>query len=829
MNNKFSTKLKTTATIILILMMASVTLLAIPAQPVQAQIAAQQPVSGPLLAGVTPSITVDTKVFLSFRPNPIGVGQSLLVNMWMHPALQVNRCHKGYVVTITKPDGTKVTIDPMDSYCGDTTAWFEYVVDQVGTWKLKFDFPGMYFPAGRYYRGAIVTNTSGVALDSAYYRPSSTAEQELTVQEGMVFSWPPAPLPTDYWARPVSVENREWWPILGNYPSPDDNNYDFHKWVLAPNTAHIAWKRQGAVSGLIGGIMGQRSIDDGGGNPTIIYAGRAYQTITKPVLTLVNGTYRLWPSSVWECYDIRTGEVYWDIQGVSAPTEIEYEFGTPLEAVPGEEAASRGMEVLLMYIGGGRLIKYNPWNGAVSLNVSIAPLTTGTYYKNQYALTVQTLGNTTNPIYRLINWTTKGTSDTLTGRIASNITFPRSTIGIADFNAGYAVVASTINSNGTGIGIATRLECASLTTGMTTLLWNITTNNVRYSGSCDVADNGKFAASMREGYWMAWDLATGRLAWTSEIMEYPWGATGFGAYESSSAYGLLYKYSYAGVYAFHWETGKTVWLYKAPELAPFESPYAGYYPYDAGGKVVDGKLYTYNTEHTVSQPITRGWQLHCINATTGEGIWKIMLPGAVGPIADGYMSVSSSDGYQYVFGKGKSATTVTASPKTIANGATVLIEGTVMDQSPAQPGTPCVSKESMTTQMEYLHKQLPIAGIWGNETITGVPVMLTAIGSDGTVIDIGTVTTNGYYGTFSQAWAPPDEDTYTVIASFTADDSYGSSGAETAVGVVEAPQPTVTPTATPIAMPPFELYTIGTGVAIIIAIAIAVLMLRKRP
>ena len=78
----------------------------------------------------------------------------------------------------------------------------------------------------------------------------------------------------------------------------------------------------------------------------------------------------------------------------------------------------------------------------------------------------------------------------------------------------------------------------------------------------------------------------------------------------------------------------------------------------------------------------------------------------------------------------------------------IMIKGTVLDMSPAQPGTPCVSKESMSLQMEHIHKQLPIDGIWHNETITGVPVRLTAMDPNGTSIEIGTVTTNGYYGTF---------------------------------------------------------------------------------
>jgi len=111
-----------------------------------------------------------------------------------------------------------------------------------------------------------------------------------------------------------------------------------------------------------------------------------------------------------------------------------------------------------------------------------------------------------------------------------------------------------------------------------------------------------------------------------------------------------------------------------------------------------------------------------------------------------------------------------------------LIKGTVLDQSPAQPDTPCVSTDSVAAWMEHVHLQRDLPA-----DLTGVPVTLTAIGSDDSVIDIGTTTTNAYYGTFSHAWTPPDEGTYEIIASFAGDDSYGSSAAATAVTVGPAP------------------------------------------
>jgi outer membrane protein assembly factor BamB len=279
--------------------------------------------------------------------------------------------------------------------------------------------------------------------------------------------------------------------------------------------------------------------------------------------------------------------------------------------------------------------------------------------------------------------------------------------------------------------------------------------------------------------------------------------------------------TYEGVYAFDFADGDIVWEYKNPRAVHFENPYytgdnIPAAPFFTGVLIADGKVFAYNGEHSASQPANRDWSLHCINATTGEGIWTIynmMIPQAV---ADGYLVATNEyDGYMYVFGQGKSATTVTGPDTNVPKGTPVLIQGTVLDQSPAQPGTPCVSKDSMSTQMEYLHLQFPLAGIWGNETITGVPVYLTAIDEDDNVYDLGMVTSNGYYGTFGAEWTPPEEGLYEIIASFNGDDSYGSSAASTFVSVGPAPAEPQPPEPEPSPAPP-----VTTEVAIILAVAV---------
>jgi hypothetical protein len=861
------TKTKMISIPLTILLMASIAVLAMPVQAQEDGTHGGMPtgtgsgISGPLPAGVTPSITVDTSAWLSFRPNPIGVGQTLLVNMWTTSPTSPMRYHQGYTVTITKPNNDKVIVGPMNSYAADATAWFEYVVDQVGTWKLKFEFAGEYYPAGRWFDGYIVANTSssGYFLDSAYYRPASTAEQELVVQSEQVLSWPDNTLYNDYWTRPVHLENRGWWSIAGNFPAfgvvgggsnwPADTNpyiagYNFVPYVQAPNTGHIAWKRQEADAGIIGGTAGQYSTGGMPSVPSVIYNGRCYQTLTMPV----NGV----PTSCAVSYDLRTGAQYYAIptaQGGVTPQVISYTRATAVAVAGATESNTYSVD--LLSLSGNRLIKINPWTGAVTLNVTgMTPQliggvqggsSYGGFYADPYVLSMQTVGTGATQKTFLIKWTTAGSSTDFASRIIKNISvpftlpsFPGGIMGYAgysfDFENDIAVWMVGLAPTGIGVYYGTYMQAISMDTGA--LLWNKTYTDTRYSTSCFVADHGKVAVLMEKGFYEAFDIRTGNVAWKSEIMKYPWGSDSFGAYAYQSAYGLLYRQSYDGVYAFNWTNGKIVWRY-TDYTVPYETPYtdengAPVNAFNAGGFIADGKLYTYNTEHTPTYPRTRGWKLHCINATSGAGIWTMMGSQTPAAVADGYLvSSNPDDGYMYVYGKGKSATAVSAPQTSIPLGGSLVITGTVLDQSPAQPGTPCVSAASMTTQMEYLHMQLPIGGIWGNATMTGVPVSLDTLDSNNNWKHIGDVTTDAYSGTFGFTWEPEITGQYKVTATFMGDYSYGSSFATTYVNVAE---PTATATPVPVEKAPdYTALLYGILVAVIIAIVIGlVILLRKR-
>jgi hypothetical protein len=853
---------KILTTVLMAILLVSCAAIFLPVNAKVEEIGAPQLTSWPTAppSGVTPNVTIATTAFISVSPTPIGVGQDVLINLWLEPPIAYQRYFSGYTVTVTKPDSTTETIGPLNSYQGDATAWVQYSVDQIGTYKFKFAFAGNYLQAGWYYNGRYYAtqadlpagvSTGGMGFggaanfQSAWYQGSVSPEVSLTVQQEPVMSWPAAQLPTGYWTRPIPIENREWWVIGGQFPyngigggegwpantNTYASNYKFTPYVQAPNTAHIAWMRQGALAGIIGGQFGYSSIGPGegayAGTPTIIFQGRAYQTITKPMTITLNGVTVTQPTSVWQCYDIRTGQIYWEQTGITQPPTV-VTFNAVASSVPGAEQTGQGTNTYsLVYVGSSRMIKYNPWTGAATLNITL-PVSSGTVYQDPYALSVASSGGKN----WLIKWTTTGTSTDFNTRIISNVTYPFSSLGTVDYESGIAVSSGSITPAGAGHALGQFLMGASITTGQ--LLWNVTTNDIFFPSTL-VADHGKVTTRVLGGWWDCWNLNTGQLVWQTAKPgeaggeDYPWGD--FGAYTIASYGGLIYDFSYAGFYAIDWNTGKIAWHYSTPAM-PFESAtYPSMTLFSNSPQIADGKLYYANGEHSPTEPLTRGWRLWCLNATSGEMLWNINGGGSAGAVADGYLTYDNRyDGYMYVFGKGESQTTVSAPQTSITAGTTAVITGTILDQSPAQIGAACVSKDSMSTYMEYLHQQRPIDGFYHNVTVTGVPISLDAIDPNNNYIHIGTVTSDEK-GNFGLSWTPTIAGQYKITATFAGDDSYDNSWATTYASVSDGP--TTAPTQQPITFDAVNntvMMTVVAGV-IVIVIAIAVvglLIMRKK-
>jgi hypothetical protein len=140
----------------------------------------------------------------------------------------------------------------------------------------------------------------------------------------------------------------------------------------------------------------------------------------------------------------------------------------------------------------GRLIKWDPYTGAIAKNITGSPpgVSTGELYGYPYVLSVQNLGGGE---YRLTNWTIENnagnwvaagagmqpTIDDFYARVKGNITWPFSSLGTCDFEASVAVQTGSISSAGTGTTVGQTLMGVSIETGE--ILWETSTDQVLVS------------------------------------------------------------------------------------------------------------------------------------------------------------------------------------------------------------------------------------------------------------------------------------------------------------------------------------------------------------
>jgi hypothetical protein len=321
--------------------------------------------------------------------------------------------------------------------------------------------------------------------------------------------------------------------------------------------------------------------------------------------------------------------------------------------------------------------------------------------------------------YRLINWTITGTSANFASRVAGNTTYARSALPtnqLTDWNVGIGCTATSITEGGMFVGQT--ITAFDLYTGEQR--WTKTIDEPLFSNTANVADHGQIAILSAKGYYVAYDLRTGSETWKTRSLDYPWDEPAWGSYSVTSGYGQLYWVAQTGIYAIDWKDGNINWKFEK-ESPPFETPYINtkgqsVYPFNAPCLCADGKLYAYSSQHTPEAPFYRGQPTVCIDVFTGDEVWSIS--GLNGDnnmrraqldmaVADGYLTVGTRDGYMYTFGRGESATTVSASQVPLTAGQKALITGTVLDLSPAQPDTPCVSKDSMDAMMAHIHVQTP--------------------------------------------------------------------------------------------------------------------------
>jgi hypothetical protein len=830
----------------------------------------------PIVSAHDPPWEILTWTYLEAYPDPIGIGQQIFVVFWND---YLSRTAEGaygdrwdFTVEVTKPDGSMETLGPIR--CDPVGGGYAiYTPDQIGTYSFVAKFPG------HTYTGEPINPMTGVPFNPDYIGdillPAESKPATVTVQEDQLELWPEAELPTDYWSRPVDASLREWNTIAGNWLNDGRGNLD----TRAPKTAHIVWTKPQTFGGLTGGQdYGTIGYYEGSSyerkwRPVAIMQGRLYYRVGRSDQPATRGTM---------CVDLRTGEELFFMnrtmvtQGVIYNVETPNQHGTiPYLLVSGSAASIFDpTQTATVYEF------YDPFTGEWLFTVEDRPSGIEAVGENGEPLIYvldfdehwMALWNATAPEELLggtsgtDQWQWRPVGKTVSGKedpdawrdaIEWNVSIPEdlppsSTTfmkALSDRIIGggttpYGVAEGFQNYGGRSYSSVFHVWALSIEPGhegelifdrtyTTPPIGPESNMTLQFEGDKADEETGIFLLRVKESMqWYAFDLDTGDMVWgptptQEDFMMYD---------RASNIYeGKLYHAGYSGLYCYDLTDGELLWVARS-DKCELEGPYE-YWPMN-DPVFADGKLYVTTGEHSHTQPLYRGWSMYCYDANTGERLWDITGVWGSPAIADGYLvSMNGMDNQIYCFGKGPTSTTVEAPLTSVPKGSGVIIQGTVMDESPGTKtadmmarfpnGVPAIADVDMTPWMEYLYKQHE-----SPHDIGGVPVTIDAVDPNGNYINIANVYTDNH-GLYSYLWEPENEGKYTIYVTFEGSDSYFSSYDVTTVGVgpAEAPSGPIEPEPTE----PTEAPLITTEIAIIIAAAVVAIIgivaywaLRKR-
>ncbi len=179
----------------------------------------------PTASAHIPAWNIPTYAYINAEPNPVGVGQNVLVIMWLtnlfSPAAGLGNDYRfhNYELFITPPNGT--TTEVTFPYVADSTSDqdYQFTPNIAGTWTLNFTFPGQ--PFNEYdHDTSYVSLFTGQTVQEPFvndtYLPSSD-QITITVQQTAIPAYPTTPLPTAYWTRPIYGYNSNWYAVSSNW------------------------------------------------------------------------------------------------------------------------------------------------------------------------------------------------------------------------------------------------------------------------------------------------------------------------------------------------------------------------------------------------------------------------------------------------------------------------------------------------------------------------------------------------------------------------------------------------------------------------------------
>jgi hypothetical protein len=276
----------------------------------------------------TPPYEITTYAKVVALPDPIGVGQSALVYMFLGNAPPAGatlantfRDHN-YTITIISPSG-KVTTQYYETVQDPTgVQFFRFTPDEVGQWNMTFVYGGNVVNS-TYFDTTTASSVGDIWLPS-------TATCTLTVQDEPATTYPDSyPLPTEYWTRPIYGENNYWWTISSNWygqGSPVLSDVSYGTITGVPSSSALQRYPGDAVGSLTSHVMWTKPLQEGGvvgGNGFVTqgdtyFEGSAYNNrFVNPIIMYGRLFYRD-PvaftganSGASVCVDLRTGQEIW--------------------------------------------------------------------------------------------------------------------------------------------------------------------------------------------------------------------------------------------------------------------------------------------------------------------------------------------------------------------------------------------------------------------------------------------------------------------------------------------------------------------------------------
>jgi len=218
----------------------------------------------------SPPWQIPTFAYVQAVINPVGVGQNTYIYMWIDKTFGTDtaltndwRFHN-YKLTITAPDGT-VEVKTYDVVWDTTSSQgYSFAPNQVGTYNLKFEFPGQrYTQYSHNPNSAFVNDTylPSSAEEHLQFKKTNTIHPRNTITNRILE-------PTNLWRKPQLVDGII--ELVWQRINPTSQLEILHpRWVRI-RTNHVMWSKQIQLSG---GVVGGNTLEIPGDT---FFEGSAY-------------------------------------------------------------------------------------------------------------------------------------------------------------------------------------------------------------------------------------------------------------------------------------------------------------------------------------------------------------------------------------------------------------------------------------------------------------------------------------------------------------------------------------------------------------------------